>query len=52
MDFRNINKSFPNVNFPLPNIDMIINSIARPEILSFDGWIFYYTKKRALEVVI
>ena len=41
-NFRDLNKSCPKDDFPLPNIDMIVDLIARHEILSFmDGFSRY-----------
>ena len=34
-DFRDLNKPYPKDDFPLPNIDMIIDSLAGYEMLSF-----------------
>ncbi|KAH9306737.1 hypothetical protein KI387_011141, partial [Taxus chinensis] len=41
-DFRDINKSFPKEDFPLPNIDMIFDSMAGYEMISLmDGFSGY-----------
>ena len=41
-DFRDLNKACPKDDFPLPNIDMIIDSLAGYEMLSFmDGFSGY-----------
>ena len=41
-DFRDLNKACPKDDFPLPNIDMIIDSLAGYEMLSFmDGFLGY-----------
>lgn len=40
--FKHINKACPKYAFPSPKIDMIVDSIARHEILSFmDGFYSY-----------
>jgi len=40
--FKDLNKAFPKYDFPLPNIDMIIDSLASYEMLSFmDGFSGY-----------
>jgi len=45
-DFRDLNKVCPNDDFPLPNIDMIIDSLAGYEMLSFmDGFSGYNSIK-------
>ncbi len=42
IDFRDLNKACPKDDFPLPNIDMIVDLIARHEILSLmDGFSGY-----------
>ena len=42
MDFRNLNKACPKDEFPLPNIDLLVNSAARNSIFSFmDGYSGY-----------
>ena len=42
IDFKDLNKGCTKDNFPLPNIDMIIDSLARYEMLSFmDGFSGY-----------
>jgi len=42
IDFRDLNKAYPKDDFPLPNIDMIIDSLAGYEMLSFmDGFSRY-----------
>ena len=42
VDFRNLNKVSPNDDFPLSYIDMLIDSIAGHEMLSFmDGFSSY-----------
>ena len=39
IDFRDLNKACPKDDFPLPNIDMIVDLIAGHEILSLmDGF--------------
>ena len=41
-NFRDLNKAFPKDDFPLPNIDMIVDLIARHKILSLmDGFSGY-----------
>jgi len=41
-DFQDLNKACPKDDFPLPNIDMIIDSLAGYEMLSFmDGFSGY-----------
>ena len=39
-DFRDINKACPKDTFPFPNIDMIIDSSPRHDII-FHGFIFW-----------
>ena len=42
MDFRNLNKANPKDDFPLPHIDMLVDSAARHAMLSFmDGFSSY-----------
>ena len=42
MDFRNLNKASPKDDFPLPHIDMRVDSIVRHAMLSFmDGFSSY-----------
>ena len=42
MDFRNLNKASPKDDFPLPHFNMLIDSTARHEMLSFmDGFSSY-----------
>ena len=42
MDFRNLNKASPKDDFPLPHIDMLVDSIAGHAMLSFmDGFSSY-----------
>jgi len=42
MNFKDLNKACPKDDFPLPNIDMIIDSLAGYEMLSFmDGFSRY-----------
>ena len=42
VDFRDLNKASPKDDFPLPHIDMFVNSIVRHSLLSFmDGFSRY-----------
>ena len=42
VDFRNLNKANPNDDFPLPHINMLVDSTTRHEMLSFmDGFSGY-----------
>ena len=42
MDFRNLNKANPKDDFPLPHINMLVDSTARHAVLSFmDGFSGY-----------
>ena len=42
MDFRNLNKACPKDEFPLPNIDLLVDSIAGNSMFSFmDGYSGY-----------
>ena len=42
VDFRNLNKSYPKDDFPLPHIDMIVDSTTFSVIYSFmDGFSGY-----------
>lgn len=49
-DFRDLNKSCPKDDFPLPNIDMIVDSTVGHEVLSLmDGFLGYNQIKIAAE---
>ena len=42
VDFRNLNKAYPKDELPLPNVDMLIDSVAGYAIFSFmDGFSGY-----------
>jgi len=42
VNFRDMNNDYPKDDFPLPNIDMIVDSIAGHDNLSFmDGFLGY-----------
>ena len=42
MDFRDLNKTCPKDDFPLPNLDMLVDTIANYEMFSFmDGFSGY-----------
>ena len=48
MDFRNLNKTCPKDEFPLPNIDLLIDSMAGSAMFSFmDGFNGYNQIKMA-----
>ena len=48
MDFRNLNKTCPKDEFPLPNIDLLIDSTAGSAMFSFmDGFNGYNQIKMA-----
>ena len=48
VDFRDLNKSIPKDDFPLPNIDMLVDSTANYEVKSFvDGFTGYNQIKMA-----
>ena len=50
VDYRDLNKASPKDDFPLPHIDMLVNSIARYSMLSFmDGFSGYNQILMALE---
>ena len=50
VDFRNLNKASPKDDFPLPHIDMLVDSTAGHAILSFmDGFSSYNQIMMALE---
>lgn len=49
-DFRDINKACPKNDFPLPNIDMIIDSVASYEMLSFMNGFLYYNQIIIMEI--
>ena len=50
VDFRNLNKASPKDDFPLPHIDMLVDSIAGHTMLSFmDGFSGYNQIMMALE---
>lgn len=49
-DFRDLNKACPKDDFPLPNIDILVDLTARHEILSLmDGFLGYNQIKIAEE---
>ena len=42
VDFRNLNKASPKDDFPLPHIDMLVDSTTKHVMLSFmDGFSYY-----------
>ena len=42
VDFRDLNKVSPKDDFPLPHIDMLVDSTVRHSMLSFmDGFLFF-----------
>ena len=42
VDFRNLNKASPKDDFPLPYVDLLVDSIACHSMLSFmDGFLWY-----------
>ena len=41
-DFRNLNKASPKDDFPLPHIDILVDSTARHAMLSFMDGLFGY----------
>ena len=42
MDFRNLNKAYPKDEFPLPNIDLLVDSVTGSSMFSFmDGYSGY-----------
>ena len=42
MDFCNLNKASPNVEFPLPNVDLLVDSVVGKSMFSFmDGYSGY-----------
>ena len=50
MDFRNLNKASPKDDFPLPHIDMLVDSTTGHAMLSFmDGFSGYNQIMIALE---
>ena len=50
VDFRDLNKANPKDDFPLPHIDMLVDSTARHSMLSFmDGFFGYNHIIMALE---
>ena len=50
MDFRDLNKASPKNDFPLPHIDLLVDSTAGNSILSFmDGFLRYNHILMALE---
>ena len=50
VDFRNLNKASPNDDFPLPHIDMLVDSTTRHAMLSFmDGFSGYNKIRMAPE---
>ena len=44
VDFRNLNKVSPKDDFPLPHIDMLVDSTAKHAMLSFMDGFFYYNQ--------
>jgi len=50
VDYRDLNKSSPKDDFPLPHIDVFVDSIAKSKVFSFmDGFSGYSQIKMALE---
>ena len=50
VDFRDLNKTSPKYDFPLPHIDILVDNIARHVLLLFmDGFSRYNQIKMALE---
>ena len=50
VDLRDLNKSSPKDDFPLPHIDLLVNSTAGHSMLSFmDGFLGYSQILMALE---
>ena len=50
IDFRNLNKACPKYEFPLPNMDLLIDSVAGSAMFSFmDGFSGYNQIKIALK---
>ena len=43
-DFRNLNKASPKDDFPLPHIDILVDSTARHAMLSFMDGLFGYNQ--------
>ena len=41
VDFRNLNKASPKDDFPLPHIDMLVDSTAGACDVVFYGWILW-----------
>ena len=44
VDFRDLNKASPKDDFPLPHIDILVDSIAGHSMLSFMDGFFEYNK--------
>ena len=44
VDFRNLNKASPKDDFPLPHIDMLVDSTSRHAMLSFTDGFFGYNQ--------
>ena len=50
VDFRNLNKAYPKDEFPLPNMDLLIDSVAGSAMFSFmDGFSKYNQIRMALK---
>ena len=50
MDFRNLNKACPKDEFPLPNIDLLVDSAAGSSMFSFmDGYSGYNQIRMAVK---
>ena len=50
IDYRDLNKASPKDDFPLPHIDVLIDSTARHEMMSFmDGFLDYNQIKMLVE---
>ena len=50
VDYRDLNRASPKENFPLPNIDILVDNAANFALFSFmDGFSSYNKIKMALE---
>lgn len=44
MEFRNLDQAFPKDEFPFPNMDWLIDSVARHVMFSFRDWFSGYNQ--------
>ena len=44
LDFTDLNKSCPKDSYPLPRVDVLVDSTAQHQLLSFMDAFFYYNQ--------